>query len=479
MTTDIYPQYLPTGSLLHNNTYRIDKYLGSGGFGNTYLVTKVSFDETFAMKEFFMKDINLRSDETVSVNSPLNESTFESQKRKFAREARRLHDINHRHIVHVEDFFEENGTAYYVMAFIDGESLSEHAARTCKPFSEAETIRIARQMAEALQFIHGKRMLHLDIKPSNIMIDKAGEATLIDFGASKQFASGESTSVSSSTLEFSHSYAPGELLSGNKDSLGPWTDFYSLGATLFNMRTLRKPPSYQEVVNDGSSAFNYPYPVSNKMKSLIAKMMQPKKTSRPQTAKEVIDMLQQLDSRSKSKTAGWIWMALAAVVVAFLVGVGSFYLGRHFNAEQPATADTGETGNANGHSPVVSPKKTDSPEKDRKGKDKVVEQQTKDVKEKAQHTAGAAKEETPSTKRNANAVDLGSAVWQGPVVQGQPHGYGTMTFKQSHIVDSRDLGRHVAEKGDRLEGEYRHGHLSYGTLVRANGGEQIPIDIGE
>ncbi len=474
MTTDIYPQYLPTGSLLHNNTYRIDKYLGSGGFGNTYLVTKVSFDETFAMKEFFMKDINLRSDETVSVNSPLNESTFESQKRKFAREARRLHDINHRHIVHVEDFFEENGTAYYVMAFIDGESLSEHAARTCKPFSEAETIRIARQMAEALQFIHGKRMLHLDIKPSNIMIDKAGEATLIDFGASKQFASGESTSVSSSTLEFSHSYAPGELLSGNKDSLGPWTDFYSLGATLFNMLTLRKPPSYQEVVNDGSSAFNYPYPVSNKMKSLIAKMMQPKKTSRPQTAKEVIDMLQQLDSRSKSKTAGWIWMALAAVVMAILVGLGSFYLGRHLNAEQPIATDTMEVEDtndsvrsplSNDHAPIVATKKVVKTEDHTKGKEKVLKT--------------VVKEDAPMSKKDVNTLDLGYAVWKGPVVNGKPHGYGTMTFKQSHIVDSRDLGRHVAEKGDRLEGEYRHGHLSYGTLVRANGGEQIPIDIGE
>ena len=474
MTTDINPQHLPLGILLHNNTYRIDKYLGSGGFGNTYLVTKVSFNETFAMKEFFMKDLNLRSEETVTVNTPANEDTFESQKRKFAREARRLHDINHRHIVHVEDFFEENGTAYYVMAYIDGESLSEHAARSGKPFTEKETIRIAWQMVEALQFIHGKRMLHLDIKPSNIMIDKMGEATLIDFGASKQFASGESTSVSSSTLEFSHSYAPGELLSGNKDSLGPWTDFYSLGATLYNMLTMRKPPSYQDIVNDGDAAFSYPYPVSSNMKNLISKMMQPKKASRPQSAKDVIALLQRFDTHSRPKRAGWMWMALAAIVMALLVGLGSFYLGRHLNAEQPIATDTMEVEDtndsvrsplSNDHAPIVATKKVVKTEDHTKGKEKVLKT--------------VVKEDAPMSKKDVNTLDLGYAVWKGPVVNGKPHGYGTMTFKQSHVVDSRDLGQHTADKGDHLEGEYKHGHLSYGTLVKANSGEQIPIDIGE
>ena len=483
-------QHLPPGTKLHNNTYRIDKYLGSGGFGNTYLVTKVSFNEIFAMKEFFMKDINLRSDETVSVNSPVNESTFESQKRKFAREARRLHDINHKHIVHVEDFFEENGTAYYVMAYIDGESLSEHAARTCKAFSEAETIRIARQMVEALQFIHERKMLHLDIKPSNIMIDRAGEATLIDFGASKQFASGESTSVSSSTLEFSHSYAPGELLSGNKDNLGPWTDFYSLGATLYNMLTLRKPPSYQEIVNDGEAAFSYPYPVSSNMKGLIAKMMQPKKTSRPQSAEEVIGLLQRFDSHSKPKMKGWLWLILAAIVMMALVGLGSFYLGQRLNAPTKATDTTA----------------IDSSKQTLTDTDKQEKSPSKSVKSDAKENSGQSridtdKQESPSksvksvksdadiqknspakpvkSDAKSNTLDLGYAVWNGPVVNGKPDGYGKMVFKQHRRIESRDPQAHTADAGDAVVGEYRNGHLSQGTLYKANGGEEIPIDIGE
>ena len=103
---------LPVGTLLRGSTYRIDKQLSSGGFGNTSIVTNMQFDEQFAMKEFFMKGINERDDDstTVSVSNKDNHQQFEQQREKFKKEARRLRKLNNPHIVHVHDLFDENGT---------------------------------------------------------------------------------------------------------------------------------------------------------------------------------------------------------------------------------------------------------------------------------------------------------------------------------------------------------------------------------
>ena len=97
------------GTMLRGGTYRVERSLSSGGFGNTYVVTNVSFDETFAMKEFYMKDINMRSGNTVSVSIPDNQSTFDTQRNKFMKEAKRLRKLTNAHIVGVHDLFEENG----------------------------------------------------------------------------------------------------------------------------------------------------------------------------------------------------------------------------------------------------------------------------------------------------------------------------------------------------------------------------------
>ena len=112
---------LPIGTVLRAGTYRIEKQIGSGGFGNTYMVTNLSFDEVYAMKEFFMKDINLRTGSEVTVSIPSQKPTFEAQRNKFKKEALRLRKIKNNHIVKVYDLFDENGTVYYVINLIDGQ----------------------------------------------------------------------------------------------------------------------------------------------------------------------------------------------------------------------------------------------------------------------------------------------------------------------------------------------------------------------
>ena len=128
--------------------YRIEKFLSSGGFGNTYVATNVEFDERYAIKEFFMKGVTQRDDNqtTVSVSNSENENSFLQQKEKFKKEARRLRKLQNEHIVKVHDMFEENGTAYYVMDYVDGENLSERLKRTGKPMSEGEVRQLLPQI---------------------------------------------------------------------------------------------------------------------------------------------------------------------------------------------------------------------------------------------------------------------------------------------------------------------------------------------
>ena len=178
---------LQVGTVLRG-IYRIDSYLSSGGFGNTYVATNIEFEERVAIKEFFMKGVTQRDNNqtTVSVSNTENHNSFLEQREKFKKEARRLRQLNNPHIVRVHDLFEENGTAYYVMDHVDGENLSDRLKRTGKPMTEAEVNEILPQVLDALKTVHDAGIWHLDLKPANIMVDKSGNVKLIDFGASKQ-----------------------------------------------------------------------------------------------------------------------------------------------------------------------------------------------------------------------------------------------------------------------------------------------------
>ena len=268
--------------------YRIDSYLSSGGFGNTYVATHVEFDEQLAIKEFFMKGVTEREESTcyVSVSNSENIPQFEEQREKFKKEARRLHKLKNEHIVKVHDLFEENGTAYYVMDYIDGESLTERLRRTGVAFNEDEVRSILRQVLEALEEVHHNKIWHLDMKPSNIMLGKDGIAYLIDFGASKQIRANGSLTTSTA-LCYTPGYAPNEQIGQMYDLFGPWTDIYALGATVYNLLSNKKPPTSIDIEESEEAAFSFPNDISEDMKSLVIWMMQPKRKDRPQSVMEV------------------------------------------------------------------------------------------------------------------------------------------------------------------------------------------------
>jgi len=284
---------LKVGTILHG-TYRIDSYLSSGGFGNTYVATNVEFEERVAIKEFFMKGVTQRDDNqtTVSVSNAENSNSFLEQKEKFKKEARRLRKLQNEHIVEVHDLFEENGTAYYVMDYVDGENLSDRLKRTGKPMTEQEVREILPQILYALKAVHDAGIWHLDLKPANIMLTKEGQVKLIDFGASKQFNTQKGGATTSTAISYTNGYAPREQMEQNYDKFGPWTDIYALGATLYNLLTNKRPPLPTDIDDDISEdkheALPFPDIVSLGTKSLVLMMLNTNRLQRPQSIDALI-----------------------------------------------------------------------------------------------------------------------------------------------------------------------------------------------
>ena len=278
---------LRVGTILRG-IYRIDSYLSSGGFGNTYVATNVEFDERVAIKEFFMKGVSQRDENqtTVSVSNSDNTEQFGEQREKFKKEARRLRKLHNDHLVRVHDLFEENGTAYYVMDYVDGENLSERLKRTAKPMGEDEVWSLLPQVLDALSTVHGHGIWHLDLKPANIMVDKHGTVKLIDFGASKQLTA-KGGITTSTAVSYTNGFAPREQMEQNLDKFGPWTDLYSLGATLYNLLSGKKPPLPTDIDDDISDdkhlALPMPENISGQMRQLVLWLMNTNRAQRPQS----------------------------------------------------------------------------------------------------------------------------------------------------------------------------------------------------
>ena len=287
---------LQVGTILHG-TYKIESYLASGGFGNTYLAKNIEFDETYAIKEFFVKGVCQRdgNSTTISVSNAENTNSFEQQREKFKKEARRLRSLSNLHIVKVYDLFEENGTAYYVMDYVDGENLSARSKRTNAPLAESEVCNYLNQILDGLEAIHNEGMFHLDIKPANIMVDSHNVVKLIDFGASKQQSTVGGATMSTG-ISYTNGYAPSEQMAQSYDKFGPWTDFYALGATVYKLLTNQDPPSVSDLSEDETEDKHLALPmpnVSEEMKKLVVWMMQVNRLKRPKNVGEIRRISQQ------------------------------------------------------------------------------------------------------------------------------------------------------------------------------------------
>ena len=288
--------HLQAGAFLGGGKYKIEKVLGQGGFGITYLAEQTSLGRRVALKEFFMEGLCNRDAATsyVTVPSAGSRELVERFRGKFIKEARQIATFENSHIVRVIDVFEDNGTAYYVMDYLDGKSL-EAIVREQGSLAEADAVKYIRNIADALSEVHARNFLHLDVKPANVMLNKNGEAVLIDFGISKHYDdSGNQTS--SGLMAFSDGYAPLEQYNrGGLSDFTPAIDIYALGATMFKLLTGMTPPHASVINNDGLPVL--PQEISPAVRNAVETAMQPRRKDRPQS---IADFLALLDKEEKA-----------------------------------------------------------------------------------------------------------------------------------------------------------------------------------
>lgn len=233
-----------------HGTYKIEKVLGQGSFGITYLAEHTNLGKKVAIKEFFMKELNSRGEDG-SITGMSDSSLSQNYCQKFKKEAINLSRLDHPNIVRVTDSFSENGTFYYVMDFIEGQNLNDYIKSHY--IDEAEAVSIIKSVADALIYMHEeKHMLHLDLKPGNVMRRNSdGHVFLIDFGLSKHYSTDGQPETSTTIGLGTAGYAPIEQ--GNQAKNGefrPTIDVYALGAMFYKLLTRETPPPASDLVSD-------------------------------------------------------------------------------------------------------------------------------------------------------------------------------------------------------------------------------------
>ena len=298
-------QQLKNGTTLQGGKYKIISMLGRGGFGITYLAEQTMLDGKVAIKEFFFKEYCNRDEETSHVTIPTdgNREIVERFKAKFIKEARTIFKLNHPNIVRIFDIFEENGTAYYVMDYIEGESLSEMVKRR-GAIPEAEAIGYIKEVGSALTYIHGKNINHLDIKPGNLMKRRDNsKIQVIDFGVAKQYDAATSEGTTTTPVGISHGYSPSEQYQQNGvQTFSPQSDVYALAATLFKLLTGNTPPEAIVLQDEGLPKEELRMKgVSETVVSAIEAAMQTR-TKRTQSVAEFIKNLDANDDEATELT---------------------------------------------------------------------------------------------------------------------------------------------------------------------------------
>lgn len=326
---------LREGTELNGGNYRVIKSLGRGGFAITYLAEQVHTGRKVCIKEFFPENYYRRNSNTSALllNNESASGLMQRFINKFIKEAQTISRLNHPNIIHIFDTFLENNTAYYVMEYVDGMSVeqyvNEHGA-----MSEGAAVNLIGQVSAALHYIHQQQMLHLDVKPGNIMIRRSdNQAVLIDFGLAKNYD--ETGSQTSATpICVSHGFTPFEQYQrGGVSSFTPQTDIYSLGATFYFMLVGKEPPAATEVITNGLPAM--PQHISENSRNAITAAMQMRCSDRPSSVAEFMSIVmrgrradgvvKQTDESSSGMSPGKIVLIVMLGIIATVLSVGGLY----------------------------------------------------------------------------------------------------------------------------------------------------------
>lgn len=461
---------LPVGSTLMQGKYRIVAVLGQGGFGITYKGEHTMLGTTVAIKEFFMKGACERDENSTHVTTSQSNGELASRFRtKFLKEAKTLAALKHLNIIRVFDVFEDNGTAYYVMDYIEGNNLSDIVEGKGR-LSEPLALKYIRQVANALNYLHQKKLLHLDVKPANILLDKnTGNAILIDFGVSKQYdQDGQQTSTTPPAI--SKGYSPVEQYAqgSNVKTFSPATDIYSLAATLYKLVTGNTPPESNLLLNEDEQLPPYPSNVSETTRNAIAECLQTRK-KRPQSISEFLQLLDSepisniytpeeedtilksqykksqevLTTPIKTKKDNLNTVFIIGAVIAFVVIIGLLF---------------NKCGGSSSN---------DSSDEDL---DSVVYEPPVDTTAVAWDDSTASYEDiyTDDTDNDVSYVSPKNQS-NDEITKGSENYEGGSKFVGTFKNGVRLKGTYTWADGDRFEGDFKDGKVSYGTMYYADG----------
>lgn len=319
---------LPPGTLLGN--YKLLKVLGQGGFGITYIAWDNQLRRNIVLKECFPLGLCCRDSDTGEI-IPLphaSRDVYRTAMDSLRREAQTLASLNHESIVRVYDVFESHGSIFYVMPWLEGGSLRERmdeaasGKSTITPEQAAEWILL---LLDGLNYLHGKGIYHRDIKPGNILFDERGLPVLIDFGAALNKPEVTCTITQG---EFSYAYASPEQITG-KGEIGPWTDFYALAATWYELITgTPAEPADRRLMQDdvvllSGMTFSQPWP--RELLASIDRNLRLKPEERCQTARQWKEWLEQGKPgklyKGNSRKNTLIVASLGLLVVIIILGI--------------------------------------------------------------------------------------------------------------------------------------------------------------
>ncbi len=293
--------HLTPGHLLHDR-YSIQRTLGQGGFGITYLAYDKKLDQEVCIKELFIAGNSTRNSNMSIQSQSVGTFSFPDFVKRFLDEARKLARFQHPNIVRVLDLFEAHGTAYMVMEFLPGETLKETVEQV--GVMDLDTaLGWMHQLLDAVEVVHAKGLLHRDIKPENILLTENKRLVLIDFGAARDYNDGK---TATQTAMLTPGFAPPEQYSV-RAVRGPQTDIYALGATLYNLVTGTKPlPSTDRINEDQPPAHKLNKSLPEGISDVINRAMELKPENRYPDVAAFRNALNQITAAASptSKPAG-------------------------------------------------------------------------------------------------------------------------------------------------------------------------------
>jgi len=294
MENSTYSNILEIGYKLGN--YEILAKLGEGGFGITYKAQHIHLETIVVIKEYMPTSMAIRDRDSISitVTTQDNVESYNFGLERFLSEAKILASFKHPNIVGINDFFEANNTAYFVMPFVEGITLSEYVENMPTELKQEEVLNLLIPILEGLKESHSKEILHRDIKPDNIFLTEDGRPILIDFGAARIDFAKKSESINA---VLTPPYAPPEQY-GSSATQGPWTDIYALGMVLYKLVTNFKSADIPASIDRATSIYSGDEdplaPIENpnfspEFKQLILKALNIKAKDRFSSANEMIE----------------------------------------------------------------------------------------------------------------------------------------------------------------------------------------------